>query len=112
MTGSYEQLVGFLKSRAPDFANSAEYRLHKNEMDDLPGVILAAFGKYLARTARENGAVTPLLLILEEIAEWNDASAQESLRDELFEAIETDDRGERILRARMTGRLRDMYEQW
>lgn len=112
MTSTYEKLVGFLKTRAPDFVRAPEYQIHRGEVDDLPGVVLASFGKYLARITREHGDTVALLLVLDEISAWNDATVQTQIHDELFEAIESEQDVERTLRGQMTGRLRDMYEQW
>jgi hypothetical protein len=112
MTRDYAALVKFLKTRSPDFAQAPEYQLHRGDADDLPGVILAAFGKYVGRTAREGGDTSTLLTTLEAVADWNDASIQSQLRDELFESIENDPDAERMVRGQMAGHLRDRYEQW
>lgn len=112
MNGAYEELVEFLKTRAPDFIRAPEYQIHRGEVDDLPGVVLASLGTYLARVTREHGDTAALLLVLDEISAWNDATVQVQLRDELFEAIESEHDVEQKLRGQMTGRLRDTYEQW
>jgi hypothetical protein len=112
MTGSYGELVAFLKSRVPDFASSPEYQMHKGEVDDLPGVILASFGTYLGRVTREGGDMTTPLNALEAVADWKDDLVQSQLRDELFEAIDNDREAERMLLGQMTGPLREMYEHW
>ncbi|ATY30819.1 DUF7674 family protein [Sphingomonas psychrotolerans] len=87
---SYLAVVPTLKARFPAFALSEEYVL-VDDCDDLPGVILAAFARYLATLAAA-GTVMPELsrgiAAIEDLYGSNDSRIREAIRDEFIEAFD------------------------
>lgn len=82
-------MVPLLKAMSPSFGVSPEYALVA-ENDDLPGVVLAAFGRFLIRVSAtgprsevEHGAEA-----INTLYRWDDSQVRESLRDEFIEAFD------------------------
>lgn len=88
----YRRVVPFLKAALPSFAASPDYRLVAGN-DDLPGVILAAYGHFLGRLAKA-GAAAELgkgIGAIEALYDWNDAVVRTAIRDEFIESFDGDD---------------------
>jgi len=87
---AYLAIVPVLKDAFPAFTRSSEYR-PVDDCDDLPGVILAAFARYLvalsseASTAPELGrAIASINLLYGS----DDPRIREAIRDEFIEAFD------------------------
>ncbi len=94
-----DQIVPFLRAAAPAFFSSAEYRIIEGT-DDLPGVILAAFGGYLGRSARDTQPLKELnsaAAAINELYGWNDSGVRESIRDEFIESFADDPAGTKAI---------------
>ena len=77
----YYRVVPFLKAALPSFDASPDYRLVAGN-DDLPGVILAAYGRLLARLANA-GAAAELargVAAIEALHGWDDAVVRTAIR--------------------------------
>src|SRR5436305_8843371 len=87
---SYLAVVPALKDGFPGFVASQEYAL-VDYCDDLPGVILAAFARYLIALAA-SGTVVPELsrgiAAVEDLYGSKDARIREAIRDEFIEAFD------------------------
>jgi hypothetical protein len=93
------QIVPLLRSAAPAFFSSAEYRIVEGN-DDLPGVILAAFGGYLRRSTRDAQSIDELnsgAAAINELYGWNDPGVRESIRDEFIESFTDDPEGTKAI---------------
>jgi len=85
----YEAVVPFLRLAAAPFFSSAEYAIVEGN-DELPGIVLAAFGNYLGRLARQSEHLAELqdgVAAVNVLYEWNDAAVREAIRDEFIESF-------------------------
>ena len=107
-------VIGLVELEAKDFFHSEEYKSLSGYADDLPGVLAAAFARFLTRLARSESPerLSPYLSILEKLANWHDADVDDLLRDEVFLAISLDPIGSENLKKNMKGRLLAMYSDW
>ena len=111
----YLDVVPILKDQTTGFATSPEHRLWGEQMDDLPGVVAAAFAQYLARIAldgSEMGIVKAGVEALSELASWGDGEVDTMLRDEVFDNLGDDVRAIEVLRQMMSERLQRLYDHW
>ena len=86
------RVVPFLKAGLPSFVASPDYRLVAGN-DDLPGVILAAYGRFLARLAKA-GAAADLargVAAIEALHGWGDEAVRTAIRDEFIESLDGDE---------------------
>lgn len=86
---SYLAVVPALKERFPAFVLSPEYA-SVDYCDDLPGVILAAFARYLIALAAAGTIVPELsrgIAAIEGLYGSNDARIREAVCDEFIEAF-------------------------
>jgi hypothetical protein len=112
---SYSDIPQRLTSAMPEFAASDEYALLKGIAEDLPGVVLAAFGSFLIRTALRSPSDQVLdrgVAFIGELWRSNDAQTQESIEDEFFEALDLEPEAVPPLVALMTPQLRAAHRQW
>lgn len=112
----YLEVVPILKDETTGFSRSPEYRLWNDLLiDNLPGVVAAAFAQFLARTAREGsetGSVEAGVRALSQLASWADSDVDTMLRDEVFDHLREHERAIEILRPMMSERLRNLYDRW
>jgi hypothetical protein len=75
-----------------DFVGSDQYRKIVGIADDLPGVVAAAYAKYLGahRHSRLNNRIE-LMRPFNEFAGWHDVEVDNMLRDEVFEQMAADE---------------------
>jgi hypothetical protein len=95
----YHHVVPFLKAALPSFAASPDYRLVVGN-DDLPGVILAAYGRFLSRLASA-GAAAELargVAAIEALYGWDDMMVRTAIRDEFIESLDGDDDAIAVIR--------------
>jgi hypothetical protein len=112
---SYEQIPAFLPAAVPQFAQSREWELLDGVADDLPGVVLASFAKFLARLSRDTPSSEEINLGLEFAALlWSsdDGRILVAMRDEFFEALESDPVAVEAMLPRMDQDLREGYVSW
>jgi hypothetical protein len=112
---SYGQVVTTLKSAVPEFADAEEYQLHRGEADDLPGVILCSFARYLARLARtqpSSGALTRGVEVIGTLWKMPDYRTKESVEDEFFEQLADDLPAVSVIVPMMMPSLREAYSRW
>jgi hypothetical protein len=87
---AYDAVVPLLKSSVPDFVHSSEYALVADH-DDLPGVILAAFARFLIRISNEAAASQALERGIGTIIDLYGAGGpqvREAIRDEFIEMFD------------------------
>jgi len=111
----YEQIPGLLKAAVPQFAQSEEYQIHQGKADDLSGVLLASFAKFLARRSREalaDEALSRGLEVASDVWRSNDERTLEAMRDEFFEALANYPDAVSAMLPRMEPSLRDGYARW
>jgi len=102
----YQRLVPFLKAALPSFTESPDYRLVAGN-DDLPGVILAAYGRFLSRLASA-GAAAELargVAAIEALYDWDDAVVRTAIRDEFIESLDGEDKAIAIIRPLLSDAL-------
>ena len=113
MTVRYEDVVKLLKSPATEFSLSPEYLSLGGDMDDLPGVVGASFGKFLCRILDEDQRIGDAeISILELLADSKDARVHEMLRDEIFEMLPSDEASRLMISLAMHNNLLAMYQAW
>jgi len=115
MNLSYEQIPALLPAAVPEFAQSREWRLLDGVADDLPGVVLASFARFLVRLSRETPSSEVINTGLEVAALlWssNDGLTLVAMRDEFFEALENDPDAVEAMLPRMGQDLREGYIGW
>jgi hypothetical protein len=112
---SYSQIVTLLKGAVPEFSEAQEYQLHRGEADDLPGVILCSFARYLARLSRmqpSSGALTRGVEIIGTLWRMPDYRAKETIEDEFFEELADDPSAVSVVVPMMEPGLREAYSRW
>ena len=90
--GGYADVVRLLKQLTPSFTSSPEYALVSGN-NDLPGVVLAAYGRFLARLVKLNPRSNDLiqgLIVFHAFHGWSDIMVQTSIRDEFVESFDGD----------------------
>jgi hypothetical protein len=111
----YSDIPQRLTSAMPEFAASDEYALIEGNGEDLPGVLLAALGSFLARTALRSPSDQVLdrgVGLVGELWGSNDSPTRESIEDEFFEALDREPEAVPPLVALMTPQLRAAHTQW
>ena len=89
----YEDVVPLLKQSTPSFLTSQEYLLVAY-CDDLPGVVLAAYGQFLARLLKQAPSSSDLrdgLEVIHALEGWSDSRVTTAIRDEFIESFDGDD---------------------
>jgi hypothetical protein len=112
---SYDQVVTTLKNAVPEFTESEEYQLHRGKADDLPGVILCSFARYLARVSRTDASSATLTRGVEVIGTlWQmpDYRIKESVEDEFFDELADDQPAVLVIVPMMEPTLREAYSRW
>ncbi len=110
----YHDIIELLQRPELEFSNSIERERLRGNADDLPGVMLAAYGGFISRKIRDNSAKEELLLLFEplnEIAECDIDLAYSALTDELFERFEVDGVLE-VVPKYMGDRLKQLLSDW
>ena len=105
--GRYEDIVALLKRTTPSFSRSVEYSL-VSRSDDLPGVILAAYGRFLGRISKEMPQSVEFeqgLAALASAREWPDPRVATSIRDEFIEALDGDEAAIKAMRPHLSDNL-------
>lgn len=107
----YEKVIETLLAASPEFSASQEYKDLIGTGDDLPGVVAAAYARFIKRNfhANENSS-KELFEPLNNMAEWDDGQVNEMLENEVFE--ELFDSGSDELTNEMSGTLRERYFRW
>jgi hypothetical protein len=111
----YADIPRTLTSALPEFAASYEYALLRGTAEDLPGVVLAAFGSFLAHTALRSPSDEVLAKGVALIGElWcsNDARIRVSIEDEFFEALDLEPDAVLPIVDLMTPQLRGAHSEW
>jgi hypothetical protein len=92
LTGDrYEAIPTLLLRAGQGFSISPEFRLIARNGEDLPGVVAAAYARYVARMMQESpSSVTRLFEPLNEIASWDDYKTNTMLKDEVVEQFQAD----------------------
>lgn len=88
---SYNFIPAIIMTRHPDFLESDEYNTVKeNEWDDLPGVVLAAFGKYLLGLTQEpkSKRTQQAYATLEWLVSSKESDVRTAIVVEVFETID------------------------
>lgn len=118
---AYEALPEYLPRAVPGFADSPEFDAIASNRG-LPGVVTAAFGRYLERlqaTAirREGGAPEEAALdrayaVVEEMAASDDEQVKNALRVEVFGHMRGNDVVVAVVETRLGPRARGLYRRW
>lgn len=83
---SYHGLSSVVLVQNPRFAASQEYlTLVDSGVEDLPGVVLGAFGSFLVKKLEDEEVVKAGFATLESLVEMNDQDVQEAVVNEVFE---------------------------
>lgn len=89
---AYRRLPALLRDVA-GFAASPEWaELEENELDDLPGIVLSRFHKFLLRLLKDEPAGDALLAgleFVERLAASGDAELRNAVVHEMYEALES-----------------------
>jgi hypothetical protein len=89
--GAYDAVIPTILGSVPDFAHSDEFKLLIGTAEDLPGVVAAAYARYIARLIRSRRvAVDDLVAPLNLMASWDDDRVDTMLHDEAIEQFEAD----------------------
>lgn len=83
----YDRIIPLLME-IEGFVDSPEYESIKEIAFDLPGVVSAAYSKYIIRVLcifKDDQKIIPLMKPLNEMAEWRDQAVNNMLEDEVFE---------------------------
>lgn len=113
----YEELPGLLLAEIPGFEASPEFAL-VGHASDLPGIVVAAMGRYLARLEQqgtkesEMDAPDAIYDLLERMAASRDPEVQNVVQVEMFENLDPS----RSVTQRIVGNLgpsaRALYSDW
>jgi hypothetical protein len=113
----YRELPRFFLAEIPGFEASPEFGLIARD-SDLPGVVVAAVGRYLVRLEKsgaegsEADAPTAIYDIFERMANSDDRDVQNALQVELFETLDSS----RSITRRIVGKLGPsssaLYSDW
>ena len=108
----YERLSEIILDSAPNFALSAEYRkVLESGNEDLQGVVLAAFGRYLMRLLTEEPHSVPGgFQLLEELAESGQSEILDALVNEVFEVRAESDAEITRFRSHLGPVSRELYD--
>ncbi|HEY7561567.1 MAG TPA: hypothetical protein VH650_05275 [Gaiellaceae bacterium] len=119
--GAYDALPEYLLREVPGFAESPEFELVAANRD-LPGVVTAAFGRYLERLqamairrqadAAEEAALDRAYAVVEEMAASPDADVQNALQVEIFEHMHVNDVVVAVVETRLGPVARSLYRRW
>ena len=85
----YDAVAPFLKSAVPSFVDSPEYAVVSGN-EELAGVVLAAFGRFLGRLSRTEGhsdEVERGIAAVNALHSWEDGLVQAAIRDEFVESF-------------------------
>lgn len=111
----YTQIPALLKVRFPAFEISEAYLQHGGLMDDLPGVILASFARYLMELSERLESEDEIrngFCLIDEMLTWGDGPTETSIRDELFHVLEAKPRGLAHALPMMPLSVRLAFETW
>lgn len=111
----YGDVVPTLKAAVPAFASSEAYRLYEGQIDDLPGIVLAAFAGFLGRVAEvdpDSPAVADGLAVIAKMLAWKDSETTASIQNGFFDMLTGEGSGEDRVLERMPPDLRAAYDQW
>jgi hypothetical protein len=111
----YADIPQTLTSAVPKFARSDEYASLQGTADDLPGVVLAAFGSFLAHTALRSPSDQVLakgLALFGDLWRSNDSQTRVSIEDEFFEALDLEPDAVAPIVDLMTPELRGAHSEW
>lgn len=97
---------------APEFAASPERAGLDGHGEDLPGVVAAAYARFLSRKVAglTDQGLARLILPLSNLAAWRDGPVDRLLEDEVFEMLDAP--VARRLQPLMGEPLRDLYSAW
>jgi hypothetical protein len=119
--GDYEALPEYLVREVPGFAESPELELVAANRD-LPGVVTAAFGRYLERLqaaairreadASDEAALDRAYGVVEEMAASPDAEVRNALQVEIFEHMHGNDVVVAVVETRLGPKARSLYRRW
>jgi hypothetical protein len=111
----YEDIPETLKAVVPEFAASDEYRMLLGNAEELPGVVLASFARFLARLARGSPS-DPILAkgiaVVTQLWGWNDPQTKDALADEFFQALDSEADTAPIIVRLMQPQMREAYSIW
>jgi hypothetical protein len=111
----YEDIPQWLTRSLPEFAASEEYASLRGIAEDLPGVVLAAFGRFLARAALRSPSDEVLakgVALTAELWGRNDPQTRISIEDEFFEALDLEPDAVPLVVDLMTPQLRRAHSEW
>ena len=88
---AYDAVIPAILHNVPDFEHSEEFRQLLGTAEDLPGVVAAAYARYMARLIASGlGQLDVLVAPLNLMASWEDDRVDTMLRDEAIEQLEAD----------------------
>jgi hypothetical protein len=117
----FDKLPLMLTSSVPDFKKSREYRELGDYELDIPGVVSAAFAKYIMHLYEErlmhpSGDLDNKILLahqtLEQLAVSVESVVQAVLTDEIFETFERDSRILKLIECDLLPMTYAAYEKW
>jgi hypothetical protein len=109
-TNKYDNVIDTL-SACPEFLASKELGELSGTGDDLPGVVAAAYARFIKRMLDDEQPFTKFFEPLNTMAAWDDNRVNELLETEVFEELFDSEHGESIARE-MHGALKQMYLRW
>lgn len=111
-------ILASLRRVLPQFFSSQEYEELKKsgrELAETPGLVCAAFTRYLCRTLEENptmSSATSCFCLIEEWASHTDPVIQNYVVTEIFENVRLPKLGEGFFKDHLEARSRKLYEEW
>ena len=96
----YDAIAPFLKSAVPTFADSPEYALVAGK-DELAGVVLAAFGRFLGRlsgTLDHSDVVERGIAAINTLHSWDDGLVQAAIRDAFIDSFHAQPEAVEVIR--------------
>ena len=109
----YEQIPETLKAAVPEFAQSEDYRLG-GKMEDLPGVVLASFARFLA-TIVNNKVTGPLeagVDVIDRLCASDDHRIDAAMEEEFFATLSEYPDAIAAIVPMMGKPSRDAYHRW
>jgi hypothetical protein len=99
---------GELLRRVPRFALSAQYRALRDEDRKYPGLVFAAFARFMETSIADNAAVEECRQAIEWFASKDDPEAHNYIITEVFETF----RQPEISRELLLPQSRALYDRW
>ncbi len=112
-------ILASLRRALPQFFSSQEYEELKDsgrELAETPGLVCAAFTRYLCRILEGNlaptASATSCFALIEEWASHSDPIVRNYVVTEIFENVRLPTLGERSFKDRLEDKSKKLYEEW